>query len=479
MFDIIILGSGVTGAFIARELAKYKVNVLVLDKENDVGNVTSMANSAIVHSGYDPLSHTLKAKFNVLGNKMYDKVCEELDVKFIRTGSMTVATSEEHLKVLEDLSQRAKENGVETKLLTKEEAHAKEPNLSDNVIAALFCPTAGIVDPFNLVVHAMENAIDNGVKLMLNQEVIGLTKIEDGYKVITKTDTFEGKIIINATGVNGDYISSLACDNKVTIKARKGEYYVLDHFDDSFLSMPIFPLPSIKGKGILMTPTSSHNYLVGPSSEFVDDKYDVSTDSLTLSEVKKQASLIMKNIPFNMTIRTFAGNRPTPSNHDFVIQIENEHFINVIGIESPGLASAPAIGEYVVNALVSKLIKLNKKDDFNPYVKKYAHMKDLSLKERNELIKCNPKYGHIICKCEYVSEQEILDVLNRSCPPHSIKALKKRVRAGFGRCQGGMCQPSVLNILASYYNVDVKDVNYDDLGTNIIDEVTKVGDQSE
>lgn len=479
MFDIIILGSGVTGAFIARELAKYKVNVLVLDKENDVGNVTSMANSAIVHSGYDPLSHTLKAKFNVLGNKMYDKVCEELDVKFIRTGSMTVATSEEHLKVLEDLSQRAKENGVETKLLTKEEAHAKEPNLSDNVIAALFCPTAGIVDPFNLVVHAMENAIDNGVKLMLNQEVIGLTKIEDGYRVITKTDTFEGKIIINATGVNGDYISSLACDNKVTIKARKGEYYVLDHFDDSFLSMPIFPLPSIKGKGILMTPTSSHNYLVGPSSEFVDDKYDVSTDSLTLSEVKKQASLIMKNIPFNMTIRTFAGNRPTPSNHDFVIQIENEHFINVIGIESPGLASAPAIGEYVVNALVSKLIKLNKKDDFNPYVKKYAHMKDLSLKERNELIKSNPKYGHIICKCEYVSEQEILDVLNRSCPPHSIKALKKRVRAGFGRCQGGMCQPSVLNILASYYNVDVKDVNYDDLGTNIIDEVTKVGDQNE
>lgn len=479
MFDIIILGSGVTGAFIARELAKYKVNVLVLDKENDVGNVTSMANSAIVHSGYDPLSHTLKAKFNVLGNKMYDKVCEELDVKFIRTGSMTVATSEEHLKVLENLSQRAKENGVETKLLTKEEAHAKEPNLSDNVIAALFCPTAGIVDPFNLVVHAMENAIDNGVKLMLNQEVIGLTKIEDGYKVITKTDTFEGKIIINATGVNGDYISSLACDNKVTIKARKGEYYVLDHFDDSFLSMPIFPLPSIKGKGILMTPTSSHNYLVGPSSEFVDDKYDVSTDSLTLSEVKKQASLIMKNIPFNMTIRTFAGNRPTPSNHDFVIQIENEHFINVIGIESPGLASAPAIGEYVVNALVSKLIKLNKKDDFNPYVKKYAHMKDLSLKERNELIKSNPKYGHIICKCEYVSEQEILDVLNRSCPPHSIKALKKRVRAGFGRCQGGMCQPSVLNILASYYNVDVKDVNYDDLGTNIIDEVTKVGDQNE
>lgn len=479
MFDIIILGSGVTGAFIARELAKYKVNVLVLDKENDVGNVTSMANSAIVHSGYDPLSHTLKAKFNVLGNKMYDKVCEELDVKFIRTGSMTVATSEEHLKILEDLSQRAKENGVEIKLLTKEEAHAKEPNLSDNVIAALFCPTAGIVDPFNLVVHAMENAIDNGVKLMLNQEVIGLTKIEEGYKVITKTDTFEGKIIINATGVNGDYISSLACDNKVTIKARKGEYYVLDHFDDSFLSMPIFPLPSIKGKGILMTPTSSHNYLVGPSSEFVDDKYDVSTDSLTLSEVKKQASLIMKNIPFNMTIRTFAGNRPTPSNHDFVIQIENEHFINVIGIESPGFASAPAIGEYVVNALVSKLIKLNKKDDFNPYVKKYAHMKDLSLKERNELIKSNPKYGHIICKCEYVSEQEILDVLNRSCPPHSIKALKKRVRAGFGRCQGGMCQPSVLNILASYYNVDVKDVNYDDLGTNIIDEVTKVGDQNE
>ena len=478
MVDVIILGAGVIGAFIAREISKYELDVLVLDKENDVGNVTSMANSAIIHSGYDPLPNTLKAKFNVLGNKMYDQVAKELDVKFIRTGSMTVATTKEHLKVLEDLKKRATENGVEVQLLTKEEALKKEPNLNDNILGALYCPTAGIIDPFNLVVHAMENAIDNGVKLLLNEEVTDLKEIPNGIKVITKNNAYEGKIVINATGVNGDNISRLVSDYDFNIRARKGEYYVLDHFDDSFLNMPIFPLPSEKGKGILMTPTSSHNYLVGPSSEFIDDKDDLSTDQLTLSEVKKQASLIMKDIPFNMTIRTFAGNRPTPSTHDFIIKIENKHFINVVGIESPGLASAPAIGKYVIEELLSTLINLKEKENYNPNIKKYVHMKELSIEEKNKLIKENPKYGHIICKCEYISEQEILDVLNRSCPPHSIKALKKRVRAGFGKCQGGMCQPSVLDILANYYHIDAKDVNYDELNTNIIKEITKVGDDN-
>ena len=478
MVDVIILGAGVIGAFIAREIAKYDLDVLVLDKENDVGNVTSMANSAIIHSGYDPLPHTLKAKFNVLGNKMYDQVAKELDVKFIRTGSMTVATTKEHLEMLEDLKKRAHENGVEVCLLTKEEALEKEPNLNNSILGALYCPTAGIIDPFNLVVHAMENAIDNGVKLKLNEEVIDLKEIPNGIKVITKNSVYEGKIVINATGVNGDTISHLVSNHDFNIKARKGEYYVLDHFDDSFLNMPIFPLPSQKGKGILMTPTTSHNYLVGPSSEFVDDKDDLSTDSLTLSEVKKQASLIMKDIPFNMTIRTFAGNRPTPSTHDFIIKIENNHFINVVGIESPGLASAPAIGKYVVEELLSTLINIKEKENYNPNVKKYVHMKELSLEERNKLIKENHKYGHIICKCEYISEQEILDTLSRSCPPHSIKALKKRVRAGFGKCQGGMCQPNVLDILANYYHIDVLDVNYDDLNTNIIKEITKVGDDN-
>ena len=479
MYDIIVIGAGVIGSFIARELAKYEANILVLEKENDVGNVTSMANSAIVHSGYDPVPGTLKAKFNVLGNKLYEKTCEELDVKFYKTGSMTVATVKEHLLVLKDLEKRAHENGVEVKLLSEKEAKDLAPNLNKSVIGALYCPTAGIVDPFNLVVHAMENAIDNGAELKLNEEVVKIDKTPNGYNVVTNRGEYETKIIINATGINGDKISDMVTPHHFEITARKGEYYVLDHFDDNFLSMPIFPLPSEKGKGILMTPTSSHNYLVGPSSEFVNEKDDLSTDSLTLKQVKEQALLIMNNIPFNMTIRTFAGNRPTPSTHDFVIEKVDNHFINAVGIESPGLVSAPAIGKYIADELIQELVELKKKEKYNPCVKKYVHMQMLSFEERQKKIKENPKYGHIICKCEGVSEQEILDLMERSCPPRSIKAVKKRVRAGFGRCQGGMCQPLVANLLAKHLNIKISDVNYDELGTNIVKFETKAGDTNE
>ncbi len=479
MYDIIIIGAGVIGSFIARELAKYEANILILEKENDVGNVTSMANSAIVHSGYDPVPGTLKAKFNVLGNKQYKKVCEELDVKFLQTGSLTVAISEDQLTVLKDLEKRAHENGVEVKLLNEKEAKQMVPNLNNAVRGALYCPTAGVVDPFNLVVHAMENAIDNGVNLALNEEVINIKQIKDGYRIFTKNHQFDGNIIINATGINGETISDFVTAHHFDIKARKGEYYVLDHFDNNFLSMPIFPLPSEKGKGILMTPTSSLNYLVGPSSEFVDEKDDLSTDALTLKQIREQALLIMKDIPFNMTIRTFAGNRPTPSTHDFIIEKVNNHFINAVGIESPGLASAPAIGKYIADELVQEIIHLTIKQKYNPCVKKYPHPNMLSSQERKELIKTNPKYGHIICKCEGVSEQEILDVLERSCPPHSIKAIKKRVRAGFGRCQGGMCQPLVAKLLANYLKVDLSEINYDELGTQVAKFKTKAGDTDE
>ena len=479
MIDIIIIGAGVIGSFIARELAKYKVKVVVLEKENDVGNVTSMANSAIVHSGYDPVPGTLKAKFNVLGNKMYAQTCKELDVKFLPTGSMTVATEPKHLEVLKELEKRAKLNGVEVKLLNEEETKQLEPNLNEKVIGALYCPTAGVVDPFNLVVHAMENAIDNGVELKLNEEVINIEHAENGYKVHTKSTTYEANIVINASGINGDKISDMVCPHHFEISARKGEYFVLDHFDDKFVTMPIFPLPSEKGKGILVTPTSSHNYLVGPSSEFVDEKDDLSTDTLTLNEVKRQASAMVDNIPFNRVIRIFAGNRPTPSTHDFVIETINNHFINAVGIESPGLVSAPAIGKYVADELISKIKKYELKDNYNPCVKRYVRMQELPLEKRQELVKQNPKYGHVICKCEYVSEQEILDALSRSCPPHSIKALKKRVRTGYGRCQGSMCQPIVAKLIAKNYGIRLDEVVYDDKGTNIVKEETKVGNTNE
>ena len=472
MYDILIIGAGVTGCFIARELARYKLKVVVLEKNNDVGNETTSANSAIVHSGYDPVPNTLKAKLNVEGNAMYDKVCEELDVSFKRIGSITVALDEKQIETLKDLQIRAKENGVETTLLNREELLKLEPMLSSQVVGGLLAPTAGIIDPFNLCVHLMENAIDNGVELVLDEEVTSIRKEKDIFIV---NDKYQAKVVINATGVNGDLVNELINDKTFDIMPRKGQYYVLDHFKHPFVSHTLFMVPSEKGKGVLISPTTSGNYLVGPSANLVarDEK---STDKGTLNNVKEQANNVIENIPYFERIRTFAGLRATPSTHDFIIEeSETENFINVVGIESPGLASSPAIAKKVIDEIIATKFDLVKKEDFNPYVKKYVKMKNLSIEERQEYFKNNKDYGTIVCKCEQVSKGEIIDCLKRSCPPRSIKGLKRRLRVGFGKCQGGMCQPLALEILADYYGVDRKDIPYDGTKSYILYKETKGG----
>ncbi len=475
MEDIIVIGAGAVGAFIARNLSKYEVSTLVLDKENDVCDATSMANSAIAHSGYDPLPGTKKAYFNVRGNQMLDDICSDLDVAFIRNGTLTIAIEDEQLKVLDELALRSKQNGVPCKILTAEEVKKEEPNITPNVKAALLCPTGGIINPFELVSHAFENALDNGVKLSLGTEVKDIKREGDHFVVSTNKGDFYAKVVINAAGVYSDKIASMIEDIDWAITPRKGEYYVLDHFKEGFVNHVIFPLPSSKGKGILVTKTTSGNYLVGPSSELVDDKDDVSTDSLTLSAVKAGASQLIPNIPFNQQIRTYSGLRATSTRHDFIIEPSKayETFINVAGIESPGLVSSPAIGEYVVEELVSKVLTLKKKDSYVSKIRPYIHEKELSAEERNELIKKNPDFGTIICNCEKVSLGQIKDVLSRSLPCLTIKALKKRTRAGFGKCQGGFCQPQVLRIIASKQNIDPSEVLYDKTGSNIIVDTVK------
>lgn len=470
MYDVLIIGAGVTGCFIARELSKYNLNVLVVEKNNDVGNETTSANSAIVHSGYDPLPGSLKAKLNVEGNAMFDKVCEELDVSFKRIGSITVALDEKEVEILKSLQERAKQNGVETILLSKEELLEKEPMLSSGVVAGLLAPTAGIIDPFNLSVHLMENAIDNGVKLILEEEVTKITKENDIFIV---NDKYQAKIVINATGVMGDLVNELVNDKTFDIMPRKGQYYVFDHFKRPFVNHTLFMVPSEKGKGVLISPTTSGNYLVGPSANLVarDEK---STDKVTLNKVKQQANYMIENIPYYETIRTFAGLRATPSTHDFIIEeSQTENFINVVGIESPGLASSPAIAKMVVEDILAKKLELVKKDSFNPYVKKYVKLKNMSIEERQNYFKLNKDYGTIVCKCEQVSKGEIIDCLNRSCPPRSIKGLKRRLRVGFGKCQGGMCQSVALEILADFYKVDKKDIPYDNKNAFILLKKTK------
>ena len=475
MKDIIIIGGGAVGAFVARQASSYRLSILVLEARNDVGEVTSMANSAIVHSGYDPVPGTKKAKFNVAGNKMFPQVCEELDVHFEQIGSLTVALSDAQYQMLLDLQKRAQENGVEAKLLSGEEVKKLEPNIAPEVKGALLCPTAGIVNPFTLVAHAFENAVDNGVEVALGEKVVDVKRVDDHFEVITEKNQFEAKVVINCAGLHSDEIAALIEPIDWSIKARKGEYYVLDHYKKGLVNHVLFPLPSEKGKGILVTPTTSYNYLVGPSSEWDEDKDDFATDSPTLSNVKQQALMMVPNIPFREQIRTFSGLRSTPSTHDFVIEPSKKYpeFINVAGIESPGLASSPAIGEYVVEELVSKVLKLEPKPDFNPRVRPYVKPMNMGQEELNKLIAQDPDFGEVVCNCEKVTLGEIKDVLSRSLAPRSVKGIKKRTRAGFGKCQGGFCQPKVVLLLAEHYGISPLEVIYDLDGSEILAKESK------
>ena len=475
MYDIIVVGAGVVGSAVAREASKYKLNVLVIDRENDVGNVTSMANSAIVHSGYDPKPGSKKAFHNVRGNSMYEELCKDLDVEFERIGSLTCATNEEEKQVIENYVSRSKENGVEVKLLTREETKKIEPFISDNVIASLYAPSAGIVNPFELTVALMENAVDNGVELKLNEEVTNITKVTDSYVVETNKGKYNAKVVVNSAGLYSDKISGMLGLASYKITPRKGEYFVLDHFKQPFVSHVIFPTPTTKGKGILVTPTTHGNYLVGPSSEFVDDKEDFSTDKLTLDDVRAKSTALVNNIPFNYIIRQFSGLRATGDTGDFIVEDHNG-FIILGGIESPGLASAPSIAKEVME-LAANTLTLVEKENFNKTRRKVYRLAKMTQEERNDLIKKDPRFGRIICRCETISEGEVIDAINRSVPPTSIKGVKKRCRPGFGKCQGGFCEPLILEILARELNKNPMDIKYDSPKSYILQEETKGGNK--
>ena len=473
MYDVVIVGAGAIGSSIARELSKYKLKTLVLERENDVGNVTSMANSAIVHSGYDPKPGTKKAFHNVRGNKLYDEIAKDLDVEFKRIGSLTCAINDEELEVIEHYLPRAKENGVEVKLLNKEETKKLEPFISDNVIASLYAPTAGIINPFELTVALMENAMDNGVELKLNTEVVDITKTSNGYLVKANDEEIETRVVINSAGLYSDKVAKMLGIDTFEVKPRKGEYFVLDHFKQPFVSHVIFPTPTAKGKGILVTPTTHGNYLVGPSSEWVEDKEDLSTDKLTLDDVRSKSSTLVSNIPFQYMIRQFSGLRATGSTGDFIIE-NHEGFIILGGIESPGLASAPSIALEVID-LVKENIELVSNENFNPKRRKLNKLINMSEEERNELIKKDPRYGRIVCRCESISEGEVVDIIHRNAGATTVKGVKKRCRPGFGKCQGGFCEPLIVEILCRELNKDPMEIRYDSNDAYILQSETKGG----
>ena len=472
MFDVIIIGAGVNGVFVAYRLAKYQLQVLVIDKESDVANETSGANSAIIHSGYDPNPNTLKAKLNVIGNSLYDEICRDLDVEFKRIGSITIACNEEEIEVLDQLTKNAIANKVPFSILDEQHLREIEPFVTKKAKKALYAPTSGIINPFELCVALMENAMDNGVNLHLEEEVKNIIKDREGFQVITDKDTYQTKIVINAAGVFADEINNMVNPHQEKITPRKGEYLVFDHFVEPYVSHTLFSVPTSKGKGVLVSPSTHGNYLIGPSSIFVGEKDDESTSKETLSEVIEQAYRLVDTIPMNHLIRQFAGLRAYHESNDFVLNQPIPGFINLLGMQSPGLASAPATS-LEVEAMIKENIDLVMKTNYQKTRRPLYRLNKKTLAERSELIKQNPQFANMICRCEQISEGEIVDAIHRNCGARTIKGVKKRVRPGFGKCQGGFCEPLVMKILARELKIDMNEVRFNNKGSYIVKNKTK------
>lgn len=488
-YDIIIIGAGVIGSAAARAFSRYSANILVLERESDVGEITSAANSAIVHSGYDPPPGSLKAEMNVSGNRHFAQLCDDLDIEMKKIGSMTIAVNEEEATILRDLEKRAALNGVPVQMLDQQQALALEPNLTPEVRLALLAPTAGIVNTFELCVALMENAMDNGVELHLNEEVRHVSSAKNfsdsseseySYAVETKRGLYQAKIVINAAGLFADRLSNEACGTDYKITPRKGEYFVLDHFDPDFVRHTIFSVPSSKGKGILVSPTTHGNYLIGPSSEFVDHKDDYATDSPTLEQVMIAAKKLVPSIPNKQIIRQFAGLRAVEKDGHFVIEQPHPGWINLLGIQSPGLTSCQAIAERAVDLIRSGGYPLREKLNWQPRRRPVIRLNKMTPDQRAVFVAEHPEFGNIICRCEAVSEGEVLDCIRRNCGAVTVRGVKKRVRPGFGKCQGGFCQPRVIKILARELELPPEKIRYKGPGSWILLERTKISgdDQS-
>ena len=449
MYDVAIIGGGVIGSAIARELSKFTVNAVVIEREQDLCCGTTKANSAIIHGGYDAKPGSLKAKLNVEGNKMFDELSRDLDFPFKRNGSLVVRTKDQSKDDLQKLYDQGIANGVEgLKIVDRDELLKMEPNIADDVVDALYVPTGGIVCPFNFNYALAENAADNGVEFKLSTKVEKVAKSGDHYVISTNKGEIEAKTVVNAAGVYADEINNMVSSKKLHITARRGQYELLDKSAGNHVSHTIFQLPSKMGKGVLVTPTVHGNLLVGPTAEDVENKEGVNTTAEGLGGLAATSALSVKNVPMRAVITSFAGLRAHEDAGDFVLgEAEDaEGFFNAAGIESPGLSSAPAIGVMIAKEVAEKL-SLSENKNFNGKRKGILNPATLSLEERNELIKKNPAYGQIICRCESISKGEMLDAINRTLGARDLDGVKRRTRGGMGRCQGGFCSPRVMELL--------------------------------
>lgn len=456
MEDIIIIGAGVTGCAIARELSRDQRKTLVLEKGSDVCVGTSKANSGIVHAGHDAKPGTLKAKLNLEGNLMMPQLAKDLDIPFVQNGSLVLCFDESQFEALEELYQQGLINRVKgLKVLDTKELLEMEPNLNPNVLKGLYAPTGGIICPFDLVLALAENAYANGVKFKFTQEVVGIEKNIDHYIVKTMDKCYQSKIVINAAGVNCDLIHNLICNEKMKIVPRKGQYVLFDKTVGSMVSKTIFQLPTKLGKGVLVTPTVHGNLMIGPDA--IDcNREEINTTIEGQKDIVDRASLSIKQVPYANQITSFAGLRAHNTTGDFIIKedLDNPGYFDVAGIESPGLTSAPAIGKYVYD-LVGEKYPAKAKENFIKYRKGITKVMELPLEKRNQLIAKNPLYGQIVCFCENVSAGEIIEAINRPLSPTTIDGLKRRIRVGMGKCQSGFCLNKSMKLLSQELNKDI------------------------
>ena len=450
VFDVAVIGAGVIGCAVARELSRRRARILVLERESDVCEGTSKANSAIIHGGFDAEPGTLKAKYNVEGNALMDRISAELDVPFARIGALVVSRSEDGDETVKELLRRGEKNGVrDLRILSGDEARKIEPGLSGGVTSALLCPSSGIVCPFELTLGFAENAASNGVEFRLKSEVTAIRRESDRFVITASGTEFSARAVVNCAGVFAAKIREMIAAPDYSITPRRGEYLLLDKNAGGTVSHTVFGTPSKAGKGVLVTPTVHGNLMVGPTAETVDDPDDTATTGAGIAKLKEKSALNVKNIPYKFVITSFAGNRATGSTGDFIIREDGEvrNFFEAAAIESPGLSSAPAIGAAVAG-MVSDALSLEENKDFDPIRRGVPVLSRMSSYERAEYIRKNADYGQIVCRCEGISEGEILDAIRRPLGATTLDGVKRRVRAGMGRCQSGFCSPRVIAILS-------------------------------
>ncbi|MDD2969794.1 MAG: NAD(P)/FAD-dependent oxidoreductase [Lachnospiraceae bacterium] len=460
MKDVVIIGAGVTGCAIARELSKYKLDICVLDKEEDVCCGTSKANSAIIHAGFDAEYGSLMAKMNVRGNKMMDQLVKDLDIPYLKNGAFVACSNPGDEAKLKALLERGRQNGVEgMTILSREEAVRMEPNLSEDVTSVVYAPSSGIICPFTLTIALAENAAENGVSFQFETTVNQIDRTEEGFLIQTDKGELVSKCVINAAGVFADEIHNMLSQNKMKIIPRRGDYFLLDKAAGKHVGKTIFSLPGKYGKGVLVAPTIHGNLIVGPTAIDIEDKEGTNTTVEGLEMIKMKAGQSVKNLPLNQVITSFSGLRAHEEHHEFIIEEVSDvpGLVDVAGIESPGLSSAPAIAE-LVGDLVRKILPLEQKEDFVATRKGILNPEEYSLEERNELIRQNPAYGKIVCRCEMITEGEILDAIHRPVGARSLDGIKRRARAGSGRCQAGFCTPKLMEILSRECEIPMEQV---------------------